>query len=277
MSDRPTSVEPVKESLRVRGSLISGSMTAPDDCAVMTFSTPPGSPASSRICASASIDSGVCLAGLTTMVQPAAIAGPILRVPMARGKFHGVMNMHGPTGCFMVSTRPCALLVDRVAAVDAHRLLGEPVEEVRGVGDLRLGLGDRLAHLQRHQQREVVGALADQLVGAAQDVRRARAAACRATVWNASCAAASAALRVLDGRVGHLGQRLAGRRVLDAERPAARRVAPLAADVQLGGDGVEDCARSPCGGGQVVMLRVTVSAPSSSRSRRRWSSRSAAR
>ena len=46
-----------------------------------------------------SIDSGVCLAGLTTIVQPAAIAGPILRVPMASGKFHGVMNTHGPTGC----------------------------------------------------------------------------------------------------------------------------------------------------------------------------------
>ena len=72
----------------------------------MTFSTPPGSPASSRICASASIDSGVSFAGLTTIVQPAAIAGPILRVPIASGKFHGVMRTHGPTGCFIVSRRP---------------------------------------------------------------------------------------------------------------------------------------------------------------------------
>ena len=54
----------------------------------------------------ASIDSGVCLAGLTTIVQPAAIAGPTLRVPMASGKFHGVMKTHGPTGCCIVSTRP---------------------------------------------------------------------------------------------------------------------------------------------------------------------------
>ena len=57
-----------------------------------TLSTPPGSPASSRICASANIDSGVCLAGLTTIVQPAATAGPILRVPIAMGKFQGVMK-----------------------------------------------------------------------------------------------------------------------------------------------------------------------------------------
>ena len=81
-------------------------MTEPDDDAVITLRTPPGSPASSRIWARASIDSGVCFAGFITIVQPAASAGPILRVPMAIGKFHGVMNTHGPTGCFITSTRP---------------------------------------------------------------------------------------------------------------------------------------------------------------------------
>ena len=105
----PTGVEPVKESLRARGSLISGAISEPDDLDVTTLRTPFGSPASSRICASASIDSGVCWAGLTTIVQPAAIAGPILRVPIASGKFHGVMNRHGPTGCFIVSIRPLPL------------------------------------------------------------------------------------------------------------------------------------------------------------------------
>ncbi len=70
------------------------------------FSTPGGSPASVRICASASIDSGVSAAGLTMIVQPAATAGPILRVPIAVGKFHGVMNRHGPTACFRMSNRP---------------------------------------------------------------------------------------------------------------------------------------------------------------------------
>ena len=109
MSLRPTSVEPVKESLRVRGSWMSGAMTEPDELEVMTLRTPPGRPTSSRICASASIDSGVCEAGLTTIVQPAATAGPILRVPMAAGKFHGVISRHGPTGCFIVSRRPAPL------------------------------------------------------------------------------------------------------------------------------------------------------------------------
>ena len=54
--------------------------------------TPSGSPHSSRIWASVSIDSGVSCAGLATIVQPAAIAGPILRVPIAIGKFQGVMK-----------------------------------------------------------------------------------------------------------------------------------------------------------------------------------------
>lgn len=47
------------------------------------------------------MDSGVWCAGLMTLVQPAAIAGPILRVPMAMGKFHGVISRQGPTGCFV--------------------------------------------------------------------------------------------------------------------------------------------------------------------------------
>ncbi len=61
-----------------------------------TLRTPAGSPASSITAASASIVSGVSSAGFTTIVQPAATAGPILRVPIASGKFHGVMNRHGP-------------------------------------------------------------------------------------------------------------------------------------------------------------------------------------
>ena len=73
---------------------------------MIRLSTPFGRPASSRIFASISIDSGVCCAGLTTIVQPAAIAGPTLRVPIASGKFHGVISRHGPTGCFIVSSRP---------------------------------------------------------------------------------------------------------------------------------------------------------------------------
>jgi hypothetical protein len=89
-----------------------GPETSPDLVAVTTLSTPSGSPQSASSWARASIDKGVCWAGLTTIVQPAAMAGPILRVPMAVGKFHGVMKKHGPTGCFITSTRLCPLPAD---------------------------------------------------------------------------------------------------------------------------------------------------------------------
>ena len=101
----PTAVEPVKVSLRSRGSRITGSQTAPEVVVVTTLRTPSGSPASWRTSASRSIVSGVSAAGLTTMVQPAATAGPILRVPIASGKFHGVIISVGPTGWAMVSRR----------------------------------------------------------------------------------------------------------------------------------------------------------------------------
>ncbi|MEA2227197.1 MAG: succinate-semialdehyde dehydrogenase / glutarate-semialdehyde dehydrogenase [Solirubrobacteraceae bacterium] len=130
-------------------------------------------------------------------------------------------------------------LVDREAAVDADGLLRVPAEEVRGVGDLRLGLGDRLAHLHRHEHREVVGALGDEVVGPAQDV----AALARRVVaerLERLVRGAEGGLGVLDGRVGDLGDRLAGRGILDRDRPALAPIAPLAADVQLRLDAVEN-------------------------------------
>ena len=104
-SRRPIAVDPVKVSLRTRGSRISGSITAPLREVVITLSTPSGSPASRMIAASAYIDSGVCAAGFTSIVHPAATAGPILRVPIANGKFHGVIINVGPTGRFIVINR----------------------------------------------------------------------------------------------------------------------------------------------------------------------------
>ena len=87
----PTPVEPVKVSLRSRPSSIRALVTSPGLLVGSTDSTPLGRPASSISLASSSMLSGVSCAGLTIMVQPAAIAGPILRVPMASGKFHGVI------------------------------------------------------------------------------------------------------------------------------------------------------------------------------------------
>ena len=72
---------------------------------VTTLSTPSGRPASLSSAASASAVSGVSSAGLSTTEQPAARAGPILRVAIAAGKFHGVISRETPIGWCMVRIR----------------------------------------------------------------------------------------------------------------------------------------------------------------------------
>jgi hypothetical protein len=43
-------------------------------------------------------DAGASLAGLSTNVQPVAIAAPILRSGRSTGSFHGVISPQTPTG-----------------------------------------------------------------------------------------------------------------------------------------------------------------------------------
>ncbi|GAB3873916.1 hypothetical protein GCM10029964_015010 [Kibdelosporangium lantanae] len=70
-----------------------------------TFTTPAGTPASARISARSNAVSGVSSAGFNTTGQPAANAGPILRVAIAAGKFHGVNSNATPTGLRNVRIR----------------------------------------------------------------------------------------------------------------------------------------------------------------------------
>ena len=72
---------------------------------VNTDSEPFGKPARSARSAKASADSGVCIAGFTTIKQPAPSAGPALRVSIAVGKFYGVVAAVTPIGCLIVITR----------------------------------------------------------------------------------------------------------------------------------------------------------------------------
>jgi hypothetical protein len=98
---RPTSVDPVNDRCRTV-SLSQSTLPISDDLsAVMTLSTPGGRPARCPSSAIARADSGVCPAGFTITGQPAASAGPTLRVIIAIGKFHGVMAAHTPMACLM--------------------------------------------------------------------------------------------------------------------------------------------------------------------------------
>ena len=93
----PTSWLPVKLILRIRESPANASpMTLPEP--VMQAIASGGSPASSRISTSASDDSGVSLAGLSTTELPAASAGPTLWHGRFSGKLNGVMQATTPQG-----------------------------------------------------------------------------------------------------------------------------------------------------------------------------------
>ena len=81
----PTSVEPVKVSLRTAGLARNSSPTILARSAVTRFTTPAGIPTSCRMRNTSTAHNGVCCAGLSTTVQPAARAGPIFLVSMEIG------------------------------------------------------------------------------------------------------------------------------------------------------------------------------------------------
>src|SRR5208337_4315911 len=98
------SVDPVKVSPRTIGfDVISAPISRAEP--VRTENTPAGIPARSASSASARAESGVSAAGLQTKAQPAASAGPALRVIIAFGKFQGVIAATTPSGCLITTMR----------------------------------------------------------------------------------------------------------------------------------------------------------------------------
>src|SRR5688500_3867372 len=100
----PTAVDPVNEILRTVGFEVSSAPISAAD-PVITFRIPGGTPARSASTARASAENGVCDAGFATTVQPAARAGPTLRVIIAIGKFQGVMQPTTPIGSLTTTIR----------------------------------------------------------------------------------------------------------------------------------------------------------------------------
>ena len=97
-------VAPVNATLSMPGWATSGA-PAVGPKPVTTLNTPGGKPASSTRRASSSVDAGVCSAGFTTMVQPAARAGASFHVSSSSGEFHGVTAPTTPTGSRRVYTK----------------------------------------------------------------------------------------------------------------------------------------------------------------------------
>ena len=100
MSCLPTLVEPVKLSLAICGDVQKSRPTCGvrSVSGVMVCTTCSGTPACSVKACRARAVKGVNSEGLMITVQPAAKAGPSLRVSMAKGKFHGVIKPQTPTG-----------------------------------------------------------------------------------------------------------------------------------------------------------------------------------
>ena len=93
----PTSVDPVNATLSTSICMARAAPAVspkPDT----TLTTPSGTPASAMSSASRSAVSGVCSAGLSTTVQPAASAGPSFHAAISSGKFHGMICPTTPTG-----------------------------------------------------------------------------------------------------------------------------------------------------------------------------------
>src|SRR6202040_1607240 len=113
ISNLPTSVEPVKVSLRTIGFEVSSPPTSFDG-PVTQEKTPFGTPARSASSHRAKAENGVAVAGFNTILKPAPKAGPALRVIIAAGKFHGVIAAHTPIGSLMTTMRlsaPCEGIV----------------------------------------------------------------------------------------------------------------------------------------------------------------------
>ena len=102
-SVRPTSVEPVNDTLRTRSSRSTASLNCEAFEVVTTCTRSAGTPARRASSTAKIVVRGVRLAGLMTAEQPAASAGAILRVAIASGKFHGVMSTASPTGARRVT------------------------------------------------------------------------------------------------------------------------------------------------------------------------------
>src|SRR5579864_5206808 len=91
----PVGVEPVRAILRVSGW---PTIASPVACPTTTLTTPSGRPPSIRASMHARVARGVVLAGFSTTVLPAAIAGATLLAARVSGKFHGTIAPQTPIG-----------------------------------------------------------------------------------------------------------------------------------------------------------------------------------
>ncbi len=112
MMSRPVVVSPVNDTFATRLLDASG-LPASGPKPLMTLTTPGGS-RSAMISISFMIDAGVCSAGLSTTVLPAASAGASFHAARVSGKFHGMIWPTTPSG----SWKWYAIVSSSISAID---------------------------------------------------------------------------------------------------------------------------------------------------------------
>src|SRR5471032_1227789 len=229
ISSLPTLVEPVNDSLRTTLEACNAPPIATASPETM-LNTPAGMPACSASTARAKEDNGVSPDGLRIMVQPAASAGPTLRVTIARGKFHGVIAATTPTGSLITTMRESALGDGMTSPYT--RLASSPNHSRKlGVHHFTHGFSQWLALFTAEQGRQLT------LIGEHQVAPATQANTALLGGQRTPCR--QGALCSIDGLIGFfgtatwdVGNAFAARRVVDRIGRAAAE--PLAIDVMAG-------------------------------------------
>ncbi len=152
----------------------------------------------------------------------------------------------GPHGVLRDDHAAGALGVGAVAALGVSGDLAEPAEELPAVADLAAGLGEGLAHLEGHQQRDVFLALLEQVERAAEDLgalTRRRGRPRRERLGRGIHRRHA----VVDRRIGDLEQDVTGGGVVHGDGLAALGRAPFPVDQQTGGYGCQQLALARIG------------------------------
>ena len=166
----PTPVEPVNVSLRSRPSSISAVVTSPGLVVGSTDSTPLGRPGLVHQLGQQQHRQRRLLRRLDDHRAAGRHRGADLAGAHRQREVPRRDRVARPDGLLGDDDAAGARRARGVAAVDAHRLLGEPAEELGAVLHLAHALGEHLAHFQGHQRGEVLGAFGDRLEHRAQDL-----------------------------------------------------------------------------------------------------------
>ena len=119
----PVAEDPTNPTASMPGWVTSASPTAPGPGRIET--RPAGTPASVNSSPRARQASGVSSGGLATTALPVASAGPTNSHMIMRGKFHGVIEAHTPTGVRKLNMR---LFRSLLGMVSPYRRLASSAE-----------------------------------------------------------------------------------------------------------------------------------------------------